>query len=68
MQQIISFCMWHLMTKGCKMVIICFPYVFKKACAKVVDLKKIEERCGNHISIVKVGFPFFNVITHLLVH
>ncbi len=47
---------------------ICFPYVFKKACAKVVDPRKTKERCGNCISIVKVGFPFFNVITHLLVH
>ncbi len=37
MQEILPLCMWHFMTKDCKMAIICLCYVFKRVCAKVVD-------------------------------
>jgi hypothetical protein len=43
MQDIMPLCMWHLMAKGCKLVIIQFNHVLKKVCAKVVDLRVMDD-------------------------
>jgi hypothetical protein len=37
MHNILSLCMWDLMSKGCRIAIICLCHVFKKLCAKILD-------------------------------
>jgi hypothetical protein len=73
MQEILPLCMQHLMTKDCRIAIICLCRIFKRICAKVVDPTRMGE-LKNDVAITLVlledEFPpsFFDVMTHLLVH
>jgi hypothetical protein len=73
MQEILPLCMWHLMTKECKMVIICLCWVFKRLCAKVVDLTMmgdLKKEVAITLALLEQEFlpPIFDVMTHLLIH
>jgi hypothetical protein len=37
MQDILHLCMHDLMSKGCRIALICLCHVFKKLCAKILD-------------------------------
>jgi hypothetical protein len=60
------------MAKGCKMTIICLNHVLKKLCAKIVDpTRMVELKTDVPIIIIlleKEFPPFFDTMTHLLVH
>jgi len=43
MQEILSLCMQHLMTKGYRMAIIRLCQVFKQLCVKVLDIATMGE-------------------------
>jgi hypothetical protein len=64
--------MKHLMAKGYKMTIISLSCVFKKLCAKIVDPTTMVELKNDVvvtlILLEKEFPPFFNTMTHLLVH
>jgi len=64
--------MKHLMAKGYKMTIISLSRVFNKLCAKIVDPTTMVELKNDVvvtlILLEKEFPPFFNTMTHLLVH
>jgi hypothetical protein len=73
MQEILPLCMQHLMTKDCRIAIICLCQVFKRICAKVVDPTRMGELTNDvaiTLILVEKEFPpsFFDVMTHLSVH
>jgi hypothetical protein len=60
------------MAKGCRMAIIRLSCVLKTFCAKIVDLRTMDDFKHDVALIVvllKITFPiFFDTMTHLLVH
>lgn len=59
MKNMLLLCMQHLMIKGCKMVIICLFWVWKKLCAKIFDPKTMgrdETKCGVYTNIIQKKF------------
>jgi hypothetical protein len=65
--------MRHLIAKGCKMAILHLSPMFKKLCAKIVDLGEITD-FKNDVVVTLILLekefppPFFDTMTHLLVH
>jgi len=73
MQEILLLCIWHLMTKDCRMAIIRLYCVFKKDCIKGVEPTTIGELkhdvATTLVLLEKEILPsFFDVMTRLLVH
>ncbi len=72
MQEILPLCMWHLMTKECRMTIIHLCWVFKRLCAKVVDLVvmgDLKKEVAITLALLEQESPpFFVVMTHLSIH
>jgi hypothetical protein len=72
MQNIFPLCMQHLMVKGCRMAIIHLSHVFKKLCAKILDPTIMAELKNDWVVTLvlleKEFPPFFNTMTHPLVH
>jgi hypothetical protein len=73
MQDILPLCMHSLMSMGCKMSIMRLCCVFKKLCAKIVDLaqfRKLKKEMEICLVLLEKEFPpsFFDIMTHLLVH
>ncbi len=72
MQDIFPLCMRHLMATCSKMAIICLNRVFKKLCAKIVDPTTMA-KLKNEVVVIPVLLekefpPFFDIMTHLLIH
>jgi len=55
MQNNLPLCMWHLMTKGCRMAIICLSHVFKNLCQNcgLENNGWSQAWCGGHTIITK---------------
>ncbi len=73
MQEILLLFMRHLMTKDCRMAIICLHCVFKRVCVKGVEPTTMGE-LKHDVAIALVLLEkenlssFFDVMTRLLVH
>jgi hypothetical protein len=60
MEEILPLCMRNFMEKGCRQAIIHLSHVFKKLCAKVVDLAtmgNLKQDVAFNIGLVRVGIP-----------
>lgn len=73
MQDILLSCMWHLMAKGCRMVIIRLNHLSKKLCNKVVDpnaIANLKDDVAMTMVLLEQQFllSFFDIMTHLLIH
>ncbi len=73
MQQILPLCVCTFVPRGPRLVIIRMSQVFRRLCAKTIDLgmmNDLKQEATITLCLLEKEFPplLFNIMTHLMVH